>query len=110
MPEVDPDDPCVPDDVARRIDTRRLRVGKTRWQESMQVHHAVGGAVPKKRMSRSIGSNAPTHLPAGGHSRSTRFTEAAGVKIDHTLGAARPEKSVPQRVDTALSNLLAAAH
>src|SRR5712691_3950591 len=100
----------APDDVPRRIDTVSSRPGESRRQEHVQIHHAVGGAVPKKRMSRSIGSSAPTDLPAGGHSVSNRFTKPAGVKIDDTLGAARPEESVPQRANNTFSNLLAAAH
>src|ERR1041384_1901951 len=99
----------APDDVPRGIDAVCTRPSKTGRQEPMQVHHALGGAIPEKRMSGSIGSNAPTHLPAVGYRECSRLTGAAGVKIYDTLGAARPEQSVAQTRAATESDLLAAA-
>src|SRR3954447_26448198 len=90
------------DDVPRRIDAVSLRIAKTRRQERMQIHHAVGGAVPQKRMSRSIGSSsAPTDLPGGGHLNTAARRPYTGavpkptrVQIDSTRGAASPKQGV----------------
>src|SRR5260221_6165963 len=82
----------------------------------MQIHHAVGGAIPEKRMSQSISGSTPTDLLASDHSLRNRIPEPARVKIDDTLGAAGPEESMApgyigdRAKSAAPPNLLPAAH
>ena len=78
----------------------------------MQIHHAVSGAVPKKRVV-STTKYAITDLTARGHSQCMGFPMAARVEINDGLRAARPQHSV--RLVRAgakqnLSHLLATAH
>src|SRR5436305_372059 len=82
----------------------------------MQVHEALGRAIPEKRMSQSISGSTPTDLLASGHSLRNRIPESARVQIDNALGAAGPEESMApgykgDRAKTAApSDLLATAH
>ena len=78
------------DDVARCIDAVGLRVGKTWRQEHVQIHGAIGGSAPKKRMSH-VRDFAPTDLPAGCHSHGNAFIEVVGVKVNDTVGGACPK-------------------
>src|SRR4051812_4244550 len=103
---------CFADDIPRCIDSQGLGREKTWRQERVQVHDAVSGTVPKKRVI-STHDFAVTDFTARSHSQRTGVVEAAGVEIDDALRASRPEQSVRlvrAIAKPSVSNLLTTAH
>ena len=89
----------IPHNVAQSINAGGNRMGVSRRQELIQIHHRVGRSgpdqsVPDRADRAHFSDPAVTHLLRGGQRRNTAVAVARRIEIGKTRGCARPQGGV----------------